>query len=229
LLVAAACATSGEPQSNESPPEETPSATPCTPSEPCPSGESCFNGVCASRCGVEGECDAGYFCDLDDTGLCQPAAVSSCPETACAETQFCASGICGTQSASACLHNPFDPRDGCGEDAVCMGSLFVDGMPIDVEACYTFPPCPPDYACPVGEWGSVCSFGVVEDKLPMCVPGMCIGDENCPSSFRCVKPETGQVHGFCSDGRSGGSCLVGSDCQGGICEAPAPGYLGKCL
>jgi hypothetical protein len=231
LLVVAACATGGDtpPATNEVPPEEEPSATPCSPAEPCEGAEACHNGVCAARCTMDGECDEGSFCDADDTATCQPTVVTSCPETPCAETQFCASGMCATQAAAACQHSPFDPKDGCGDAAVCMATLFVDGMPVDIESCYTFPPCAPDYSCPVGEWGAVCSFGVLHDKQAMCVPGMCLGDENCPDAFRCIKPPGGQVYGFCGDGRSGGTCAAGTDCTAGICDAPAVGYLGRCL
>ena len=109
-----------------------------------------------------------------------------------------------------------------------MQNLVVNDEPLGVEACYTFPPCPPSYECPVGPYGSLCSFGVLEDKDPMCVPGMCLSEANCPEGWICVKGDDTANHGYCTDGRAGASCYAGPDCQSGVCESVASGYVGNC-
>ncbi len=207
----------------------TPQAVGCSANDPCPPGRTCHNGACAKGCNGDADCEEDVeYCALALGQICQPREAPACPAVACADTQSCVNGLCGTQTGTPCGPNPFSDADGCPADEICLDQVSVDGFLVSAKQCYTFPACSPDYTCPVGVGGAICSFGVFPDKQAFCLPGMCLGDENCPAAFHCVRKGAGEAAGHCTDGAQGSLCLNTSDCAGSPCVIATPGQLGTC-
>lgn len=205
-----------------------PTVEACSPSDPCKPGHACHNGACAKGCNTDGDCEDGEYCAMEAGQVCQPLEIPSCPEVACTDTQACVNGMCGTQTGTPCGASPFSEADGCPDDQLCLGQVFVNGTMVEQNQCYTFPSCGPDLTCPVGSRGALCTLGVFPDKDAFCVPGMCLGVEHCPESFACVRPNTMTLTGACSDGAIGSLCATTADCNASSCVIEVPGLLGTC-
>jgi hypothetical protein len=231
LVLAAACAT-GEESGTVADHDDglaDPPPVGCSATMPCEAGEACHNGACADGCNDDADCAADEYCALELGQLCQPREAATCPASACATTQSCVNGMCGTQTGTPCGPSPFDPTaDGCPSDAMCLEQIHVDGVLVDARQCYTLPACRPDLTCPVGVAGAVCSAGVMPDKDPFCIPGLCLGPEHCPEAFHCVRRATNDPLGRCGDGSTGSLCATPADCVGGSCVILTPGLLGTC-
>jgi hypothetical protein len=194
----------------------------CSSSNPCPSGQFCWNGLCALGCNSNADCAEDQYCDTEFDRLCHNKTVTTCPETPCAEGQICRDGLCSTPpEETGCTPRP-DGHDGCDEYSICLEEED------ESTACYSFPACDHEGNCPIGTRGAVCNDGIVPNKAHICLTGLCTGADNCPSSWQCVKLST-DVVGMCADGQFGSVCLSQEHCQPGLdCIQPAPGTYGFC-
>ncbi|MBL8951930.1 MAG: hypothetical protein JNK82_14200 [Myxococcaceae bacterium] len=200
----------------------------CSAANKCPSGQFCFNGVCAIGCQSNGDCATDQYCDTMDLGppfFCKNKTVSTCPTVACAENQECKNGLCAAKpapNAPACMPRP-DGMDGCDKYSLCLpGDNGGDAV------CYGFPACAQDGSCPTGLVGAVCNAGYIPNKGRMCLTGACRDATHCPSQWKCVR-DTTDVLGSCSAGRVNDFCLVDADCQSNICySAGGPGFPALC-
>jgi hypothetical protein len=167
---------------------------PCSPSRDCPSGQFCFNGICALGCNSGGDCAEGQYCDTDGDRLCHDSQVHTCPDTPCAETQECVNGLCSTPSTDTdCTPRP-DGNDGCDAYSLCIE--VEEGAP----SCYSFPACPESGDCPVGTVGAVCNDGIVPNKERICLSGLCQEPSHCPPAWSCMRITPADVVGFCFPG-----------------------------
>lgn len=205
-----------------------PQAEGCTETIACKPGTTCHNGACAKGCNRDEDCEANDYCAIESGQVCQPKAPSSCPDASCANTQACLDGLCGTQLNQPCGPSPFTMADGCPPNAVCLSQVGVDGTIVDISQCYTFPSCGADGACPVGEHGALCTAGLIGDKDPVCLPGACLGKENCPNDAQCVRLASSLVYGRCTSGAANSLCATGADCASSMCVIQTPGLYGTC-
>ncbi len=195
----------------------------CSASNPCPSGQFCWNGLCAIGCNSNSDCAEDQYCDTEFDRLCHNKTVATCPDTPCAEGQVCQNGLCSTPPASTSCTPRVDGNDGCDEYSLC-----IEGESEGDTACYSFPACDAQGSCPVGTIGAVCNNDIVPNKARMCLSGLCQAPGHCPSSWSCVK-QTTDVVGVCSDGQFGSLCLGNQDCQAGLsCVQGLPGSFGIC-
>lgn len=205
----------------------------CSNSNPCPSGQFCFNGLCAIGCQSDANCAADQYCDLQDRGTpvsyCKKKTVDGCSsDSQCASNQQCVEGLCSLRpppSPPSCTANAPDFNDGCDSYAVC---LDPDESGSQQPYCASFPPCPQNGVCPVGLSGAVCNDGYLPNKGRFCMQGSCRDNSNCPSQWSCVKPFANAVLGFCSPGSFGFPCTENAQCVSRQCMA-APGMLGVCM
>lgn len=196
---------------------------PCTAANPCPDGQFCFNGLCALGCQSNGDCGDDQYCDTEFDRLCHNKTVSTCPETPCAEGQECVNGFCSAgPTDEVCMQMP-NGEDGCAKDSLCIAE------PDDQESykCYPFPACPEDGQCPIGTEGAVCNDGILPSKSRICLIGLCLAADDCPSEWKCVQFD-GEPVGLCSSGAFGYPCNGDADCLSGSCNTPFPGQPGFC-
>lgn len=200
----------------------------CSASKPCPSGQFCFNGLCALGCQTNANCAADQYCDTEFDHLCHNKTVPTCAvSTECASSQVCISGFCSTPPpVTQCDPNQVaSGNDGCDQNSLC-----VD--PSETQAadpkCYTFPACAQDKTCPVGLQGAVCNDGLIPNKARVCLTGLCRSAANCPSSWTCVKFNSADVLGVCSNRGFGSPCTGPGECQSGNCVMGLPGLPGIC-
>ena len=106
--------------------------------------------------------------------------------------------------------------------------MLVNDVMVEPSLCYALPACGPDYNCPVGASGSVCSFGLLGDKAPFCIPSGCVGPENCPTGAACVRLGVADLLGACSTGEPGSRCTTGAECATAQCVIEAAGQFGRC-
>lgn len=202
----------------------------CSTASPCPSGQFCFNGLCAYGCQTNSNCAADQYCDTEFDHLCHNKVVESCASmpSICAATQTCVSGFCSTPPpATQCdLNQVASGNDGCATNAIC-----VDSSDTSVEdpKCYTFPACAQDKTCPTGLQGAVCNDGLIPNKARICLTGLCQTTANCPANWACVKFSPNDVLGMCSNKGTGSPCTSSAECTSGNCSIPAPGFPGFCL
>jgi len=205
----------------------------CSTSKPCPSGQFCFNGLCALGCQSNGDCAADQYCDTEDTATlisyCKNKKVPTCSSNSqCQSNQVCIEGLCSLAPPAnppSCNPNTTDFKDGCDTYAVC---LDADDQGPQQPYCASFPPCPEDGVCPTGLGGAVCNNGYLPNKGRFCMQGLCSDNSNCPSSWSCVKPFSASVLGFCSPGDFGFPCAESAHCKSGQCFG-APGFMGTCM
>lgn len=199
----------------------------CSASMACPSGQFCFNGVCAYGCQTNGNCAADQFCDTETDHLCHNKTVQSCSGAgSCLSTQECVSGFCSTPPpATQCDPNQVSSgNDGCDTKSICFAPQEQGASP----KCHTFPACAQDKTCPVGTSGAVCNDGLIPNKARICLVGVCKTVEHCPASWACVKFTATDVLGLCSNKMTGAPCTKPSECLSNNCSIPAPGFPGFC-
>jgi hypothetical protein len=198
----------------------------CSSSSPCPTGEFCFNGICAYGCTADSDCASNQYCDTSFSKTCQdksgPSECSS--DSDCATNQTCISGLCSVVPAqpTQCTPPP-GANDGCDMNSVC-----VAGQNGQANSCLTFPPCGEDGSCPVGANGAVCNEGYIQGKGRFCMPGLCKDASDCPASDSCVPITAGAPIGECSNGAAGETCDATHSCQSGLSCQTVPGYSGIC-
>ncbi len=205
----------------------------CSSDKPCPFGQFCFNGLCAPGCMSDADCADNQYCDttgatgVTNDQMCVNKEVPTCAADGdCAANQTCVQGLCSAVSVQAqCTPRP-DGQDGCDAFSICLDMGEVDQ---EVNTCVTFPPCPQDGECPVGQVGSVCNEEDIPGKARICLTGLCKSGANCPANFNCLVPGGGSL-GMCSDGSFGMPCLEAGDCQAGLgCMGAMGGLPGFCL
>jgi hypothetical protein len=204
----------------------------CSRENPCPAGQFCFNGLCAPGCMTDQDCAANQYCDTKvdlpnnqlGTHMCVNKEVPSCStDGECAETQECVMGLCSAAAVEQqCTPRP-DGVDGCDDYSICLDLGEVDQ---EQNSCVTFPPCPQDGNCPVGQVGSVCNEGDIPNKARICLTSLCKSVANCPGGFKCIIPSDNL--GMCSNGTLGMPCMTADDCSGGLtcfgAMGNAPGF-----
>lgn len=195
---------------------------PCSASNKCPSGQFCFNGLCAIGCLSANDCAANQYCDTSKFGdqLCHDKVVPTCPEAACASSQVCSNGLCSTPPpATQCTVG--QAADGCDKYSVCANNS--NNQP----QCFSLPACPENGVCPTGLIGEVCNNGLVPEKARVCLIGLCAQDTNCPAANHCVT--TLGAFGMCSSGQLGAICSKPEHCAAGLnCQQGLPGTPGVC-
>lgn len=203
----------------------------CSTQEPCPKGQWCFNGFCAPGCMTDNDCASNQYCDTrmeQSAHMCVNKEVSGCTDdNQCAENQTCVMGLCSASAEKKqCTPRP-DAQDGCDTYSVC---LDVSDLESEKEefSCVTFPPCPQDGVCPVGQVGSVCNDGDIPGKAAICLTGLCKSVTNCPGNFKCILLTA--TLGMCSNGGMGMPCKASPDCMDGLaCTGAMPGIPGFCM
>ncbi len=195
----------------------------CSSSDPCPSGQFCWNGLCALGCTSNDDCAADQYCDTEFDMLCHNRTVSTCPDTPCAEGQICKDGFCSTPPVPTQCTPRLDGMDGCDDYSLCLEEED------ESTACYSFPACDQNRQCPVGMNGAVCNTGIIPNKAYMCLTGLCQTPDHCPTNWSCIRNATDTV-GMCSDGQMGSLCLNNDNCQSGLdCMGAMPGSYGVCM
>ncbi len=206
----------------------------CSAENPCPDGQWCFNGLCAPGCMSDQDCASNQYCDTQidlpnnqyGTHMCVNKEVASCSADGdCAQTQTCVQGLCSAASVEQkCTPRP-DGQDGCNEYSLCLDLGEVDE---ENNSCVTFPPCPQDGQCPLGQVGSVCNEQDIPGKARICLTGLCKSGDNCPTGFKCIIP-SGTL-GMCSNGTMGMPCMTGEDCSSDLtCMGAMAGVPGFCM
>ena len=201
----------------------------CSATSPCPTGEFCFDGLCAYGCTNDANCAANQYCDTGFSKTCQnKQGPSGCTGAGdCAKDQTCVNGLCSTPPPNpppaACTPPP-GANDGCDE-----GSLCIAGQQGQANKCMTFPPCGQDGSCPVGNFGALCNDGYIQGKGRFCMPGLCKDQKNCPSGNACVPLQQGAPVGACSNGGTGQPCDAAHACQSGLTCQTVPGFSGICM
>jgi hypothetical protein len=203
----------------------------CNAAMPCPSGQFCFNGLCALGCQSNANCAADQYCDTEFDRLCHNKVVPTCSTASntCGSTQRCFNGFCSTpppQTAMQC--NPKgvgSGTDGCDRSSLCI----EDDSPAKTPRCFTLPACAADKSCPVGLGGAVCNDGLVPNKAHICLLNACKTVANCPASWACFRFSANDVVGVCSNKGTGAPCSTAADCSSGNCSAVVPGLPGLCL
>lgn len=200
----------------------------CSSSRPCPSGQFCFNGLCALGCTSNGNCRADQFCDTEGDRLCHNNSVPTCNVAGdCAEQQICTAGFCSTPPPQTQCDPDQAPNgtDNCDSKSVC----FDDGDYGNPNPkCHTFPACAADKTCPTGAKGAVCNDDLIPNKEKICLIGLCRVVANCPADWACVKGVSTDVLGWCSPRSPGSPCAGAADCLSGRCSQPVPGFVGFC-
>ncbi len=201
----------------------------CTRANPCPAGQFCFNGLCAPGCMTDQDCAANQYCDTAmeiSAHMCVNRVVPTCAADAdCATNQTCVFRLCSAVGVPSECTQRVDGEDGCDAYSICLDVSETDQESL---ACVSFPPCPADGVCPVGQVGSVCNDGDLPGKAHICLTHLCKAGNNCPGGFQCVV--SGGTLGMCSDGSLGMPCLLAADCDAGLtCMGAMAGVLGFCM
>lgn len=196
---------------------------PCTAKNPCPSGQFCFNGLCALGCTNNGDCAADQYCGTDTDLLCHNKTVDTCPTVPCPDGQQCVNGFCSAAEppTTACQQMP-NGEDGCAKNALCISET----EDASDNKCYTFPACGEDDTCPPGVIGAVCNVDLIPSKDRICLVGACSDAGDCPSGYTCFK--FGGPVGVCNSGEFGDLCNLPADCKSGTCNIDFPGEPGYC-
>lgn len=203
------------------------SESPCSASKACPSGQFCFNGICAVGCQSNQDCASDQYCATDSDRLCHNKTVTTCPEVPCASGQQCVSGLCSTPPPPT----QCDPEqvgngmDGCEKNAICLDPATTEAKD---PKCYSFPACGEGDTCPTGTQGAVCNVGLIPNKGKICLTGLCTQATHCPKDWACFKYPSNAPVGFCSNKGPFAPCTTAADCTSGNCMTAAPGFPGFC-
>ncbi|MGV3625091.1 MAG: hypothetical protein ACO1OB_30000 [Archangium sp.] len=200
----------------------------CSSSRPCPSGQFCFNGICALGCTSNANCRGDQYCDTEGDRLCHNNSVPTCSvSTDCFEQQVCIAGFCSTPPPQTQCNPDEAPsgNDGCDARSVCFdkGS---SSMP--EPKCYSLPACAADKTCPTGTQGAVCNDELIPNKEKICLIGLCRNASNCPADWACVRGVSTDVLGLCSSKTPGSPCAGPADCLSNSCYQPIAGFVGFC-
>jgi formylglycine-generating enzyme required for sulfatase activity len=231
-VCAAATASDGVKNGDESDTDCGTGAAPCGPGKACLADENCSLGFVCRR----GACkaDVGAACDKAGdcvSGLCATHSSVYAPP---------ASGIpadCGASAARTCDRGERCQSDGdCGAsgkclDAVCLATCSTDGDCLPGQSCHAG-------ACrsPVG----VACVAQSECSGPtdvcartttglVCAAKACRAQASCDDGVKNQSESDVDCGGVCADGRIGKGCavgkvcLLGEDCASGACKA------GKCV
>ncbi|HCF58610.1 MAG TPA: hypothetical protein DFS52_11545 [Myxococcales bacterium] len=197
---------------------------PCGDANKCPTGQFCYNGLCALGCNSNGDCAADQYCDTEWSRLCQNKVVKSCPDTPCPEAQTCVQSLCTAKEQPKQTCNPDSFNDGCAENAFC-----IEEDENQDPQCMTFSACGEDGTCPAGLFGALCNENLITNKARVCLPGLCKEAGNCPANWVCVKMTSTDPVGFCSNGGLSSMCTKPEECVSPfICQQPMPGMAGVC-
>lgn len=200
----------------------------CSSSRPCPSGQFCFNGLCALGCTSNANCRSDQYCDTEGDRLCHNTAVPTCNVAGdCAEQQICTAGFCSTPPPQTTCDPDKAPsgNDNCDSRSVCFDEG-DHGNPMP--RCHTFPACAADKTCPTGTSGAICNDGLIPNKEKICLIGMCDTVSHCPANWACVRGLQTDVLGFCSPKTAGAPCASAADCLSNNCYQPIAGLVGFC-
>ncbi len=206
----------------------------------CPSGEFCFDGLCAVGCMSDSNCASNQYCDTEWTHLCQDKTVASCSANSdCQSGQLCVEGLCSAtltqQPPQPCNPNAnlaSGQSDGCDSTSVCLQQKDSSGNPVGAPYCQSFPACGAPGSnpeCPVGQYGSLCNDGYLPAKGRFCMPGTCKTAVDCPSSWGCVMYPSGPGLGACSNGSFGSVCDSTHPCESGLTCYTEMGSFGQCI
>lgn len=192
----------------------------CTDSEQCASG-LCYEGECASECGVQSDCPDGWLCiDRGDVALCEEP--TSCASDSDCEADSTRCVVDREEDVTVTCGPPAgedELGDDCSADDDCAAGLCLDGQ------CSR--PCESPSDCgDVDQW--TCSGEDLGDgeEVTVCVdrpPEGCLSDEECSGDDRCVaRTREEEVKFVCGEPNDGGaegaeSCEDDSDCAQNLC------------
>lgn len=199
----------------------------CSASMSCPSGQFCFNGLCAIGCNSNNDCAADQFCDTEFDRLCHNKVVTTCPAVACTSNQICAGGFCSTPPPEI-VCNPekvASGDDGCDAKSICVDPYETDAKD---PKCRSYPSCSQEKTCPTGIQGALCNDGLIPNKGLICLVGYCKTTANCPTNWACFKVTPNDVVGACSNKMVGAPCSSGADCLSNTCNQLIAGLPGFC-
>jgi hypothetical protein len=206
----------------------------CSADARCPDGQWCFNGFCAPGCMSDNDCAQNQYCDTrfnPDQGdlashLCVNKTVSGCSnDDQCSEGQKCVMGLCSAAAEPTQCTPRVDGQDGCDSYSIC---LDISETEQEQYSCVSFPPCPQNGICPVGQMGSVCNDDDIPGKEAICLTSLCKTKDNCPGVFKCVLMSA--TLGMCSDGSMGMPCKTKTDCNQSLdCSGALTGGPGFCI
>lgn len=198
----------------------------CSTSQPCPGGQYCWNGLCLPGCLTNKDCAADQYCSIDGvgSGVCVNKEVPSCTnDDQCDDGEVCKNGMCSKVTPKNCTPRA-DGMDGCDAFSICFDE---DDEGPKAAACYAFPPCGENGACPVGQLGAMCNDGDIPQKARICLTSLCKSAAHCPQGFRCIVL-SGTI-GMCSSGSIASPCKSKEDCAAGLnCQGALPGFPGIC-
>lgn len=119
------------------------------------------------------------------------------------------------ETAERCTPSPI-LEDECGDGSICV----PDGADRTRGTCQELQECGPGGTCTVGTTGATCSEGVLDFRTPVCLPGLCKNEADCPTGLVCAS--LSGVVGVCEQkGAVGSMCETGADCDGSlVCEPP---------
>lgn len=188
----------------------------CSADNPCPAGQFCFNGLCAPGCMSDSDCAENQYCDTGESQLCLNKEVPTCSSDGdCASSQVCIQGMCSAVPDVVEECTPYQSEDGCDEYSICIDVSDVDAEEPEGE-CASFPPCPEDGVCPVGQYGALCNDGHFPEKQAICLTSLCEDQTHCPTNLKCVHISAMGPLGICSGGSMGEPCEETDDCDFGL-------------
>lgn len=190
---------------------------PCGSSGPCSSGSICVEGQCVG-CQADGQCGAGWRCDLDSNRcvegaraqLCAPCHEAIDGEIGCGDTLTCVNTYPGCRQRCT---NDQDCSDGYCEMGGCLSFAWES---CEGEQCWSDQDCSPDQTCVAG----------------FCERGQrCSADADCSSDMRCGDQGLCTLRAPC-DRSWDQRCGPGEVCVGGRCEVarePLPSLCQPCI
>ncbi|MBI5480801.1 MAG: hypothetical protein HY906_18225 [Deltaproteobacteria bacterium] len=174
------------------------------PVTPCPTGQTCSNGVCSAACTNECTAGAKECVSTDGFRLCGDFDPDPCLEwsdtTPCPTGQTCSNGTCSATCTDECTTNG-------AKECTTSGTAYRVCGNFDSDTCKEWGPetnCPNGQTCSAGECAAVCdcdyTTGICEPAAPNSTTA-CVCDPDCSGGKRpCV-----------SDGYCDSWCPAGAD------------------